>query len=258
MRKHALRVLIDHHAEDPQARSALDRALVDADAEVRLMGASGVGPGGFEAIRRIANDTFLPANVRADALEKLVKLFPRSQAAPALTKALDDPTSAARKVAIVALGKMRHMPAMSRLVSLAARPAAEPEEQACLAQALGRIGDPTSEAALIRLLAVEDTAVRIAAAHALARVGTASAVEPLSRFSGSLLGGELNKAAADAIAKIQARLSRAGGAEGQLAMTDRDSEEGQVSLPVQDGALDLPDPNEPAIQLVRSKAPVRS
>ena len=41
-------------------------------------------------------------------------------------------------------------------------------------------------------------------------------------------------------------------------MTDRDSEEGQVSLPIQDGALDLPDPNEPAIQLVRSKAPVRT
>lgn len=70
VRKRALRVLIDHYASDPQASSALDRALVDADAEVRLLGASGVGPAGFDAIRHIANDTHLPAAVRADALEK--------------------------------------------------------------------------------------------------------------------------------------------------------------------------------------------
>lgn len=251
VRVHALRILIDHYSDDPAARSALDRSLVDAAAEVRMMGASGVGPSGFEAMRSIANDATLPAAARASALDKLVTLFPRSQSAPALTKALDDQTTAARKIAIIALGKMRHAPALSRLVSLAGR-AVEPEEQAALAQALGRLGDPSAENALLGLLDAEDSSVRTASALALGRIGGRKSVAPLTPLAASVMGGELKKAAADAIDKIQARLARAGGAEGQLTMSDPDSEEGQVSLPVQDGALDLADPPVPPRKLPQS------
>lgn len=254
VRRRALRVLIDHHKEDPAARSALDRALVDADVEVRMMGASGLGPSGFEAMRSIANDAMLPSPVRAAALDKLLALFPRSQSVPALMKALDDRSSAARKIAITALGKMRHAAAVPSLLGLARRPL-DLEERAVLAQALGRIGDPAAEPALLALLDTDDADVRIAVANALAKVGSAASVEPLTPLArASLLQNDLGRAASFAIERIQSRLAKAGGSQGQLAITDPDSDEGRVSLPVQDGALDLDDEGDVGI-VPRRKQP---
>lgn len=238
VRRHAIKVLIDHYRDDPAARSAFDRSMLDADAEVRMLGAAGVGPAGFEAMRSIANDASLPAPVRASALEKLLALFPRSQSVPALMKALDDRSTGARKIAITALGKLRHRAAAAPMISLSRRPI-DGEEKAILAQALGRIGDPAAEPALLSLLEVDDAAVRIAVADALGRIGTAASVAPLAPHAASLLGGDLKKHATEAIARIQARLTKSGGAEGQLAMADPDSQDGWVSAPEQDGELDL-------------------
>ena len=105
--------------------------------------------------------------------------------------------------------------------------------QACL-EALGRLGRPEAEGLLLEALRSEDPPVSVAAAQALGRAGTVTAVVPLREAAER--GGDLRRAARQAIAGIQARLagaepgqlSLAGGEAGALSLAD--GEPGRLSL----------------------------
>jgi hypothetical protein len=95
--------------------------------------------------------------------------------------------------------------------------------QACL-EALGRPGRPDHEGLLLEALASDRSGVSVAAARALGQAGTVAAVVPL-REAGER-GGEHRRAARQAIAEIQARLT--GAAPGQLTLSG--GEAGALSL----------------------------
>ena len=74
--------------------------------------------------------------------------------------------------------------------------------------------------------------------HALGAHGSAACVEPLLPYTRSLLGGELDRAATDAVAQIQARLKGAGA--GQLTMSEDPAAAGALSVSTQQpGAVSL-------------------
>ena len=76
--------------------------------------------------------------------------------------------------------------------------------------------------ALISLVGDSDDAVAVGAARALTEVGTLAAVHPLmQRSDGILRGGDIKKAARDAIATIQLR--HGGSDRGGLTLADEEA-----------------------------------
>mgnify|MGYP003956316195 CR=1 FL=1 len=84
------------------------------------------------------------------------------------------------------------------------------------------IHGPAAEAVLISLVGDSDDAVAVGAARALTKVGTLAAVHPLmQRSDGILRGGDIKKAARDAIATIQLR--HGGSERGGLTLADEEA-----------------------------------
>jgi HEAT repeat protein len=190
----------------------------------------------FEMITKIAAIEAEPVETRLRAMRFLTKKAPSEKVRPLLEKLLDSLNPAVRKEAIADLGWLRHRPAAGKLCRLTAT--ADSETAVVLAWALAKIGDPAAEPTLLSLLEREEEELKIAAANALGRVGTATAVEPLMKLTGSLLGSDLGHAAEKAIAEIQSRL---GDVEaGRLTLTKLTEREGALSLSREGGGLSLP------------------
>jgi tellurite resistance protein len=131
------------------------------------------------------------------------------------------------------LGHYKYWKILSRLENLITE--ADDNLAASIASTLGNIGDPQSEPMLLTLLERENMYVKIMAAQALARVGTATAVESLRKAAQSG-DPDLIGAAEAAIDSIQ---GRAIGADiGQLSMAAHLENEGALSMSGYDqGAL---------------------
>jgi hypothetical protein len=145
--------------------------------------------------------------------------------------AADDATVAA---AIEALGPAAPFGLLTRLLHREALvPAA--------ARALGLMGGPAAETALIAALDSQEPQSRLAVVSVLARMGTAAAVAPLRELERGEHGA-VGRAAGAAIAEIQRRLPDEPGAV-SLAGTD----EGQLSLaPDAAGEVSLAPPPDPS------------
>src|SRR5205814_361748 len=101
------------------------------------------------------------------------------------------------------------------------------ELAAVAATALGTTGNPAAEPPLILALQAEHKDLQVAAANALARVGSTVAVLPLKELAErSSRDPDLLKATRQAIAEIQSRLP--GASPGQLSLAG--TEAGQLSL----------------------------
>jgi HEAT repeat protein len=143
-----------------------------------------------------------------------------------------DDSCAAR--AIASLGERmpadRVEAALRRALGGAGRPQTA---QACL-EALALLGRAEAEGLILLALRSEDDAVARAAARAIGKVGTVAAVAALREAAEG--GGEMRRAARQAIAEIQGRLtgaepgqlSLAGGEAGALSLAD--GEPGRLSL----------------------------
>ena len=92
------------------------------------------------------------------------------------------------------------------------------------AQALAAAGSPVAEEPLLRRSRAARIRLSVAAAEALGRVGTARSVMPLRELDERGLAED--RAAREAVARIQSRLTGAG--PGQLALSEDSS--GQVAL----------------------------
>ena len=118
------------------------------------------------------------------------------------------------------------------------------------ARALGAAGEPRAEGPLAAALNRADDAVAAASAEALGQVGSASAVSRLREVESSAGHDLLRRAAREAVAQIQSRLtgatpgqlSLAGGDSGQLSLTA--DENGRVSLLGSDANPGVPEPHE--------------
>jgi hypothetical protein len=107
--------------------------------------------------------------------------------------------------------------------------------------AIGEVGDARAEPVLIKGLDDAETRVRVAAARALGKLGSLSAIPQLSVLRDALplvIDGELKKAATRSIAEIQARLGHS--AAGALSVTGNDERGALSDLEADRGALSEP------------------
>jgi HEAT repeat protein len=207
-RLRAVLVLAREFRQHPATRATLLAALEDASEEVRLRAAMFLGEEGRAALLDLVARTGTDDSCAARAIEALGERLPAEAAEAALRRALGG----------------------------AGRPSTA---RACL-EVLGRLGRPEAEALLLDALRTEDGPVSAASAEALGRAGTVAAVVPLREAAER--NGDLRRAARQAIAEIQARLS--GAAPGQLslaageagALSLADGEPGRLSL-AEDGVL---------------------
>lgn len=191
VRRNIVAALAQEYPDHPEARRALLAALQDRHGGVRLRAATALGEDGHETLLALAS-------------------FP------------DD---AHASQAIAALGPK--LP-LDRVKALLARALKErrPQTAAACVHSLAQHGGPEAEALLLAAFAGDDPAVQVAAVRALGRIGTASAVPALKAEASSLLPNPLSRAARQAIAEIQARLT--GAAPGQLSLAV--SQAGDLSL----------------------------
>jgi hypothetical protein len=201
-RLRALLTLAREFHGHPATREALLAARADPSAEVRLRAASYLGEEGRETLLALVEG------------------------------AGTDDSCAARAVAALGSGLAgeRAEAALRRALGGAGRPQTA---QACL-EALALLGRAEAEGLILLALRSEDDAVARAAARAIGKVGTVVAVAALREAAER--GGEMRRAARQAIAEIQGRLtgaepgqlSLAGGEAGALSLAD--GEPGRLSL----------------------------
>jgi hypothetical protein len=199
-----LRTLARECRTHPETARMLTAACADPSEEIRLTAALALGSEGTPTLEQIAFAQG-PDEIAARAIAALGNRVPEDNARRALDEAL-------------VRGRI---------------------ETACaFMEALSRQGVdvPATEPYLIRAVDHGHPRVRVAAAHALGRMGTVMAVMPLQQGA-TRFGGELRAAARQAVAEIQARadgatpgqLSLAGGGEGRVSLADDAG--GRVSLP---------------------------
>lgn len=180
-----------HH---PATREALLAARLDPSDEVRLQAAIALGNWGREIL--------------LDLVET----------------AADD-SCAARAVQALAGGSQGLAPERAEAALRRALADGRGDTARACIEILGRPARPESESLLLEALGSGDYGISVAAARALGRAGTASAIGPL-RAAIPFVGGELGSAARQAIAEIRARLT--GAEPGQLSLAGGDA--GALSL----------------------------
>jgi hypothetical protein len=179
---------------DPRTFEALRTACSDPSPEVRLQAAKELGAEGRDLLLDLA-ESLVDDAVSAEAVAALARALPLERTRAILDQALS-----------------RSRPETAR---------------ACMA-AFGKSGEAVAaEPPLVLVLQHEQADLRVAAANALGRVGTAAAVLPLKEAAErSWLDLELRRATSQAVAEIQSRLQ--GAAPGQLSLAPSDA--GQLSL----------------------------
>jgi HEAT repeats len=189
----ALQALCEPRADHPLAQEALQQASRDPDPSVRLQAARALGPRGETVLQALASDAEAPDVVSAEAIDVLGTAL-----------ALED----ARAVLLRAIASGRGCTARSAL-------------RRCIAGGAAEV--PVLSAAL-----AAESMVAEEAAHALGRLAGADAVAALHEAEAR--GGDVRRAAREAIAAIRSRLT--GATPGQISLASGDA--GQIS--VVDGA----------------------
>ncbi|MGC4114838.1 MAG: hypothetical protein QM765_09555 [Myxococcales bacterium] len=246
VRRRNLEVLVTRYPGSAEAREALHAALDDSVAETRIWAAQALV--GEEAARvalsEVVEDLVQTDGVRAQALDRLVEGHPYEAVAVTVARALaSDPLTPApllRCAAIRAVAMARDASQLERLAAQCAAPMRLPAEVGeALANALGVFEESEAEKALLGLLAHESAKVKVAAAAALAKVGTVRAVEWLLPLTQGVLAGAVGDAAREAVRAIQARLGDADA--GRLSVVDARVGGGLSVPPLPNGTKDRGD-----------------
>ncbi len=192
VRLRSLRYLLRDFREHPATEKTLLALRDDPSTEVRLEVAIARGKAGQKTLLALVTDAAAPDGHAARAVRVLGAGLPFDVAEATLHRSLEAGRSELAK--------------------------------ACL-EALGRLGRADSEHLMVAALASQGEGVALTATQALGRVGTIAAVPALRQLEerGSR---ELSRAARQAIAEIQSRLT--GAEHGQLSLAD--AEAGALSL----------------------------
>jgi hypothetical protein len=205
VRRRCLLALLEGYGQHPALPDTLRRARADGNEEIRLEAALASGDDGHAVLRALASG----AESEACAARAIAGLGARLGAADA------------RSLLEQSLDRRRDAVAIACLDGLGPS-SGSPEVQDLTVRALGHSGPD----------------VRRAAAEALGRLGTVTAVLPLQEASRKA-SGPARRAMEDAVRAIQARLI--GAARGQLTVSS--AEGGIVSLAVEGGQVSLPHPD---------------
>jgi hypothetical protein len=226
----ALRTLTEIEPRHPETRIALRAALNDVRPALRLQAAQTLGDDGVATLLALADDLAAGDALSAEALAVLGDRCTVEQARPILQRAVVTSRAACAGAALtaVARGGAAEVTTIADVLARAPEPIA-----AAAAAALGTIASPSAIAPLRSALRAQSLAVAAAAARALGSFATAAEVAPLREAEAR--GGELGRAAREAIAAIQSRLTGAtpgqvslAGASGEVSLLD--STDGRVSL----------------------------
>ncbi len=231
VRAGALTVLARDHPRASATREALAAALGDADVEVRLFAALTDPEAGRPVLEAFATSRDAEDWCSARAIEGLGDRLTLDVGRRALEAARAGSKQRTALTALLPVARaggvdvvMRALHHPSHTVATAA------------ASALAAVNAPGAEEALLEALGRDSIDVRFAAARALGLLGTARAVLPLKELERRGRYG-VDKAAREAIARIQARLT--GATPGQLTVADdasghvsiTDDRSGRVTLP---------------------------
>src|SRR5262249_23372175 len=221
-----LSVLQERFASTPEAQEASRAGLEDTNPWVRLSSARFLLDEGRDVLEALVRDRRLPHAAAAEAVALLAGRLPPESAGPLLVEAVKTRTDDARRQAIEAIGRLRYAPALGPLIVLLER--ADPPTASSAAAALARLGDAKAETALLEVVGGKERDVQLAAARALATVGTVRAVEPLMRLAENV-DAEARQDVQGAIRAIQSRLL--GAEAGQLSLAASEGQSGWLSVP---------------------------
>ncbi len=182
-RRACLEALVDRFDEAPETLEVLRAALVDGDPVVRVYAARVLrSDASLEVLRAVVAEPESPEDALAEALFGLAD---RSEAVP--------------------ISRLAELPQLGQRV------------RAAIARGAAVRGGPAAEVLLLDLLDADDDVVDVAAAEALGRCGSLSAVEPLlAHTRGVFRDRAVKRAATAAVAAIQ---GRAGGESGGLSLS---------------------------------------
>jgi hypothetical protein len=216
----ALGTLTDLAPRHRETGTALRAALNDASPTLRLQAARALGDAGASTLLAMAGDFAVPDALAAEALAALGDRFTVEQARPILQRAVvTSRTACAREaLAAVARGGAREVATIAGVLARSSEAI-----QAAAATALGTIATPSAVAPLRAALRAPSIVVAAAAARALGAFADADEVAALREAE--TRGGDLGRAAREAIAAIHSRLS--GATPGQVSLA---AASGEVSL----------------------------
>ncbi|MET0556500.1 MAG: HEAT repeat domain-containing protein [Vicinamibacteria bacterium] len=237
VRAKALESLATEAAGHALTRPALRDATRDASHAIRLQAATALGDEGREVLYALASDPAVADAIAVGAVEALGSHLTLPRAQPLLEAAAADLRVPLARALLRWMGRGDAAEA-GVVASLLARrlgrdssamSAKGGEIAVAAVEALAETGVPAAEGPLIEALRSGVPGVPPAAARGLGRVGTARAVPPLR--DAEERGGETRRAAREAIALVQSRLT--GATPGQVSLAA--GEAGQVSVA---GAMD--------------------
>ena len=238
VRLQGLQLLATSYPKDRGTLAALRQALGDEREDIRVQAAIALGKEARDTLLALAAAEGTDDATAAHAIRALGDAMPLETVAATLRQSLR-----ARRLltAAACVHALELFGAHAGVSELLVKVLAMEEGPIALAavHALGSVGGPVAEDALLDALARDPDGLGIQAVVALGRAGTARAVLPV-REAGEAAGagGDLRRAARQAVAEIQARLpgatpgqiSIAGSEAGQVSLAD-DDPRGRVSLP---------------------------
>jgi hypothetical protein len=197
VRSRCLQALCESFPDTPLCEATCRGALSDRSPAIRLAAARALGAKGVDGLEDLIRHRGCPDAVAKGALESLLALKPgRDVVLPHLLALLDSGQVSARRLAVETLGRMRHVPAVDRLVAL--------------------VGEADVETAA-------------AAAHAVGHLGSAGVVPHLRAAAEQRRQDvAVGEAVVEAVRAIQARLTDADA--GQLSLPEAEDPAGALSL----------------------------
>ncbi len=224
VRRGALAALLDDHARDPAAIEARQAALSDPDARVRLTAARADAAEGRETLIALATDAAVDDHIGAEAAAHFDAQVSGVRLSQALTSAVAGRRWATVGACVARARTSRARETASALLDLV-HGGREPVASEA-ADALAALGDADAEPTLHAALASVSPALRAASARALGAVGTVACVPSLRDLEGSDPDRAVRRAAREAVAAVQARLT--GASPGQIALAG--DADGRVSV----------------------------
>lgn len=234
VRLRSLKLLAGSYSRHPATHEALLAARGDASGDVRLQAALALGEEGHETLLALASDESAEDACGARAVAALGTTLVAEQAEAILRSALKARRLAVARAALTAFARAAGAAALPLLAKVLALEGGE--LGAAAATALGGLKEAGVEAPLVEALRASDAAVRVASAQALGCSASVSAVPALRAAGEGDDEREVRRAARQAIAEIQSRLSGAepgqlslaAGAAGELSLAE--GEAGSLSL----------------------------
>jgi hypothetical protein len=203
VRLRCLELLIKHHDDSEVTKQAIQKALADDSAHVRIAAALRAGSEGTPVLEAVMADPDAPYQLRDKAAFQLSEHVTPARVKELLEAYLVDGHPLRKR----AVEKMIARGADPGLVTLMTMLHSDDPAEICVgARCVGAHGYKQAEVALVQLVDHEDIKVKVGAVHALGQVGTMRVLGVLKRTTVSATAGaRLKRAANEAVRRIEAR-----------------------------------------------------